>query len=56
MADADLEQLELQAGKRPFGHFLGQFYAAQNRYEAVGKRVRSQPDRVIEELPVRHQS
>jgi hypothetical protein len=39
-AGACLDQLELQAGQRPVGHFFGQFDAPQEGGKVVGQRVK----------------
>ena len=46
------DQLELEAGRRPVGHGIGQFDAAQEGGLVVGQRVQLQPDIVVTELPV----
>jgi len=38
-AGADLDQLQLQAGQRPVGHFFGQLKAAQESGQVGGQRV-----------------
>lgn len=46
----DLDQLQLQAGQRPLGHFLGQFDTAQEGGLVVGRRVQLQPDLIVAEF------
>ena len=50
-AGTDLDQLELQAGQRPLGHFLGQLDAAQEGCEVVGQCVQLQAHFIVVELP-----
>jgi hypothetical protein len=50
-AGACLDQLELQAGQRPVGHFFGQFDAPQEGGQVVGQCVQLQPDLIVAELP-----
>ena len=49
----DLDQLELKAGQRPLGHFLGQFDTAQEGRQIVGQCVELQPHLVIAEPSAR---
>jgi len=46
-AGPHLDQLELEGCQRPVGHGLGQFDAAQERCQVVGKGVQLQPDLVV---------
>ena len=48
-----MDQLQLQAGERPVGHFLGQLDAAQEGGQVVGQGLQLQPDLVVAELPTR---
>ena len=50
-AGADLDQLELEAGQRPVGHFLGQFDTAQEGCQVVGQHMQLQSHLVAAELP-----
>ncbi len=49
----DLDQLQLQAGQRPLGHFLGQLDTAQEGGQVVGQCMQLQAHLIVAELPAR---
>ncbi len=49
-ARADLDQLDLEAGQRSLGRFLGQFDTAQEGCHVVGQHVRLEAHLVVAEL------